>query len=122
MKTEKEEIVIEEFKSSTPDKKYDFRGERNYIIPGVFCLVFLLAVLAGMFLLKMPVVLVCTILVLESLLGVCLHYMPIWVHGMEMLISITAGIIFGQAGFMIIAAGVYLAVILTLHFMNSQEV
>lgn len=122
MRSEKEEIVIEEFKSSKSGEEQISRGYQNYVIPGIFCLVFLVAVLVGMFVLKIPVVLICVILVLESVIGICLHHMPIWVHGLEMLISIVAGIIFGQTVFMIIAALIYIAAVLALHFMDIQEV
>ncbi len=123
MKSEKEEIVIEEFKTSTK-RTTEIRkrkAEGNYVIPAVFCLVFLAAVLAGMFLLKLSVVTVCVILVLESLIGICLHDMPIWVHGLEVLISIVAGVIFGQTVFMIIGAVIYIAAILALHFINHEK-
>lgn len=123
MKSEKEEIVIEEFKTSTK-RTTEIRkrkAEGNYVIPAVFCLVFLAAVLAGMFLLNLSVVMVCVILVLESLIGICLHDMPIWVHGLEVLISIVAGVIFGQTVFMIIGAVIYIAAILALHFINHGK-
>lgn len=123
MKSEKEEIVIEEFKTSTK-RTTEIRkrkAEGNYVIPAVFCLVFLAAVLAGMFLLNLSVVTVCVILVLESLIGICLHDMPIWVHGLEILISIVAGVIFGQTVFMIIGAVIYIAAILALHFINHEK-
>lgn len=123
MKSEKEEIVIEEFKTSTK-RTTEIRkrkAEGNYVIPAVFCLVFLAAVLAGMFLLNLSVVTVCVILVLESLIGICLHDMPIWVHGLEVLISIVAGVIFGQTVFMIIGAVIYIAAILALHFINHEK-
>ncbi len=123
MKSEKEEIVIEEFKTSTK-RTTEIRkrkAEGNYVIPAVFCLVFLAAVLAGMFLLNLSVVMVCVILVLESLIGICLHDMPIWVHGLEVLISIVAGVIFGQTVFMIIGAVIYIAAILALHFINHEK-
>lgn len=123
MKSEKEEIVIEEFKTST--QRAAAVGKRkvegNYVILAVFCLFFLAAVLAGMFLLNLPVVLVCVILVLESLIGICLHDMPVWIHGLEVLISIVAGIIFGQTVFMIIGAVIYIAAILALHFINHEK-
>lgn len=123
MKSEKDEIIIEEFKTST--KKTAEIGRRkvegNYIILTAFCIVFLAAILAGMFLLDLSVVFVCVILVLESLIGICLHDMPIWVHGLEVLISIVAGVIFRQPVFMVIGAGIYIAAILALHFIHYEK-
>lgn len=123
MEREKEEITIEEFKTSVRNNTGTGKGRMNedYIIPVAYGLTVLLAVLAGIFLLDMPLVLVCVILVLESLIGICLHDMPIWVHGLEIIISIVAGIIFEQTIFMIIGAGIYLASILALHFMNHRK-
>lgn len=123
MKSDKEEIVIEEFKTSRKKGvgSTKSKGYENYLILAVFGITFFVAILLGMFLLKLPVVLVCIILVLESVIGICLHDMPIWVHGIEIMISIVAGIIFGQTVFMIIGALIYIAAILALHFMSKQE-
>lgn len=123
MKSDKEEIVIEEFKTSRKKGvgSAKSKGYENYLILAVFGITFFVAILLGMFLLKLPVVLVCIILVLESVIGICLHDMPIWVHGIEIMISIVAGIVFGQTVFMIIGALIYIAAILALHFMSKQE-
>lgn len=121
MEREKEEIIIEEFKTSPKKNENSHKPQeyQNFILPVAFCITFLVAVLAGMFWLKLSVVLVCVILVLESLIGVCLHDTPVWVHGMEIVISVVAGIIFGQPVFMIIAAAIYVATILALHYMRQ---
>lgn len=122
MDSNKEEIVIEEFKTST-GKRTDVKTKKykNYLIPAAYGVAFLLAVLAGMFLLDLPVVSVCVILVLEALIGVCLHDTPIWVHGIEIILNIVVGIIFKQTVFMIVGAGMYLVTILALYFMRKQE-
>lgn len=125
MKSEKEEIIIEEFKTSrvknvTQRSAYAKSVYSNYVIPVSFCLVFLLAVLAGMFWLNLPVVFVCVVLVLEAMIGICLHNVPVWVHGMEVIISILAGIIFDKTAFMVIGAFIYIASILVLHMLNQK--
>lgn len=123
MNKEKEEIVIEEFKTSA-GKSFDSRKKKfqeAYMIPALFATAFLLAVLAGIFWLKLSVVLVCVILVLESLIGICLHDTPVWIHGVEIIIGIAAGIIFHETAIMIIGALIYIAAILALHFMGARK-
>lgn len=120
---DREEIVIEEFKTSRKNIKND-GGEKmrkDYIIPVAYGIAMLLAILAGIFLLDMPIVIVCIILVLESMIGVCLHDIPIWVHGIEIIISIVAGIIFKETVFMVIAAVIYVVTIFALHFMREPK-
>lgn len=121
MKNEKEEIVIEEFKTSTKRTVESGKRKGDFIILTVFCLVFLAAILAGTFFMEVPVVWACVILVLESLIGVCLHDTPVWVHGIEMIISIVFGAIFHQMAFMLIGVVIYIATILALHFMDQQK-
>mgnify|MGYP004618223053 FL=1 len=120
---DREEIVIEEFKTSRKNIKNDGgkKMKKDYIIPGAYGIAMLLAILAGIFLLDMPIVIVCIILVLESMIGVCLHDMPIWVHGIEIIISIVAGIIFKETVFMVIAAVIYVVTIFALHFMRESK-
>lgn len=124
MKNEMEEIVIEEFKTSKPRVNRKRRKNdryQEYGILGGFALAFLLAVLAGIFWLDMPVVLVCVILVLESMIGVCLHDVPIWMHGVEIAVSIVAGILFGHMPFMVIAVVLYIGTVLALYFIRNQK-
>lgn len=130
--SELEMIEIEEFKTSRPQNQYmttkksSSRGilemvQSVPVILGIFILEFLTAILLGMFLFQMPAAAVCMILVLEAFLAVCLHNEPVWVHGLEMCISIAAGIIFGELPFMIAAALVYFGAVLALHFMNELD-
>lgn len=127
MKNDMEEIVIEEFKRSmetskkSNEKRYGRKEYEKYLIPGLFGIGFLAAVLVGIFLLDLSVVFVCVVLVLEALIGICLHDTPVWVHGMEVVISIVLGLLFHQTVFMIIGALIYLASIFALHFMSKQK-
>lgn len=121
MKSEKEEIIIKEFKTSSVKSVPEKNLYGNYVIPVLFSLVFLLAVLAGMFWMNLSVVSVCMILVLEAMIGICLHDSPIWVHGIEVMISIGAGIIFDKTAFMVMGAFIYIIAILSLYVINHQK-
>lgn len=121
---EMEEVVIEEFRRSKPRvnrRRRKNKQYKEYGILGGFALAFLLAVLAGIFWLNMPAVLVCVILVLEFVIAVCLHDVPVWLHGIEVMISIVAGILCGRMPFMVIAVAIYVGTILTLYFLRQQR-
>lgn len=122
--SDEEEIIIQEFKTSSPGrrrmpKKNKLEEYRKYVILGVFALIFLLAVLTGM-LLDLPVVLVCVVLVVEVLIGACLHGAPVWLHGLEIIIGMTAGGVFGKLGFMVIASLIYLLAVFVLYLLGKQ--
>lgn len=124
--SDEEEIIIEEFKTSSPGrrrmaKKNKWEEYRRLVVLVLFALVFLMAVLVGMLLLELPAVSVCVILVLEVLLGACLHGTPIWLHGLEMMVGIVAGCIFRNPAFMVIASVIYLLAILVLYLLGKQE-
>ena len=60
------------------------------ILFGVFAVV-LFVVLFSMIKLDMPVVPVCVIVVIEAALAVCLHDVPIWLHGLVVIAEIVVG-------------------------------
>ena len=76
---------------------------------------FLVSILA----LKIPVVPVCLIIVLEAGIAVCLHDVPIWLHGLVVLVQILAGAICGKLVFMVLCALVYVVGILSLKFIRE---
>lgn len=124
--SEEEEIIIEEFKTSSPGrrrmpKKNKWEEYRRFVILGLFALAFLLAVLAGILLLDLPVISVCVILVLEVLIGVCLHGTPVWLHGLEMMAGLVAGGIFGKPAFMVIASLMYLLSIFVWYLLGDRR-
>lgn len=125
--SELEILEIAEFKRSDSRKeiiKYEAEERRKrmvlYRISAVFAAGFLIAVLLGLFVFRLPVVLVCTVLVLETVIAACLHNEPIWIHGVEMIVGIGAGLMFGEPAFMVIGALVYLGAILALHGMTRE--
>ena len=60
----------------------------------------LAAILVSILALKIPVVPVCLIIVLEAGIAVCLHDVPIWLHGLVVLVQIIAGAICGKLSVM----------------------
>ncbi len=63
--------------------------------------------LVSIFVLHMPVVPTCAIVILEAVLAVCLSKIPLWIHGLVFIAQIIAGILAGQILFMVFAALVY---------------
>lgn len=78
----------------------------------------LLVILVSIITLEVPVVPVCVIVLIEAALAVCLHDVPIWLHGLVVIAQIVAGILCGATVFMILCALVYIAGILALRFIR----
>lgn len=78
----------------------------------------LLVILVSMITLQMSVVPVCVIVVLEAALAVCLHDVPIWLHGLVIIAQIVAGVLCGAAVFMVLCALIYVVGILALRFIR----
>ncbi|MCI9082018.1 MAG: hypothetical protein HFI70_06835 [Lachnospiraceae bacterium] len=94
-------------------KEQERRRKRNfYRLLTVFLIVFLTAVLLGVFAFHLSLPLICTVLILEAAIAVCLYHAPVWVHVLEIMIGISAGIVFGQPCLLVAGALVYLAAIL----------
>lgn len=87
------------------------------ILFGVFVVV-LFVVLFSMIKLDMPVVPVCVIVVIEAALAVCLHDVPIWLHGLVVIAEIVAGALCGVTLFMVLCAAVYVVGILALRYIR----
>ena len=47
-----------------------------------FAVITIIMILLGIMMCELPVVMVCSIVILETLIAVCLHNLPIWVHVM----------------------------------------
>lgn len=66
-----------------------------------------------------PAAAVCVMVVLEAALAVCLHDVPIWLHGLVVVAQIIAGALCGKAVFMLLCALMYVAAILSLRFLRE---
>ena len=87
------------------------------ILFGVFAVV-LFVVLFSMINLDMSVVPVCVIVVIEAALAVCLHDVPIWLHGLVVIAEIVVGALCGVTLFTVLCAVVYVVGILALRYIR----
>lgn len=76
----------------------------------------LLVILVSILGLDIPVVPVCVIVLIEAALAVCLHDVPIWLHGLVVIAQIVAGILCENIVFIALCVVIYLLGILTLKF------
>lgn len=116
-------VEIAEFKMSDDTRKRILRREQKerkkreklYGILALFAVGALAVILLGMFVFHLPVVMLCIVLVLETVIAACLYDAKSFVHVVEIVIGIAAGIIFGRLVLMIIGTAVYLAALVALH-------
>ena len=94
--------------------------EKPVVVLVAFVVVALAMILISILALHLPVVAVCTIVILEALLAACLNRIPIWVHGLIVIAEIVAGIVFGKIVFMVLMAVVYVTAV-TLLYMWSRR-
>ena len=114
-----ENVVVEDFRRTDAKKsKKKFRHRQYLLLFGVIVIA-LAAILVSILALKIPVVPVCLIIVLEAGIAVCLHDVPIWLHGLVELVQIIAGAICGKLVFMVLCALVYVVGILSLKFIRE---
>lgn len=115
-----ERISIKERRKKSPGTAAGMAVRENksmLILFGVIVAV-LLVILVSMITLQMSVVPVCVIVVLEAALAVCLHDVPIWLHGLVIIAQIIAGVLCGAAVFMVLCALIYVVGILALRFIR----
>ena len=93
-----------------------YEDNKQYLLLFGVIVVALAAILVSILALKIPVVL---IIVLEAGIAVCLHDVPIWLHGLVVLVQIIAGAICGKLVFMVLCALVYVVGILSLKFIRE---
>ena len=72
----------------------------------------LLVILTSILALGIPAVPVCVIVLLEAGIAVCLHDVPIWLHGLVVLAQVIAGLATGKLVFMLLCCVIYLVGIL----------
>lgn len=126
-----ENVVVEDFKRTNAKKsKKKFRhrqqnpvlafyeDNKQYLLLFGVIVVALAAILVSILALRIPVP-VCLIIVLEAGIAVCLHDVPIWLHGLVVLVQIIAGAICGKLVFMVLCALVYVVGILSLKFIRE---
>lgn len=95
---------------------------KSVIFLAAFVAVALLLILISYFVLHIPIVAVCTMVILEALLCSCLSKIPIWVHGLVAIGQIVAGVMAGKVIFMALMALVYVGSLVLLHLWGREEV
>lgn len=116
-------VEIAEFKTSDDTRKRIIRREQQerkkrekfYGILALFAAGVLLMILLGMFVFHLPVVMLCIVLVLETVIASCLYDVGGWIHILEIVIVIIAGFIFDRLVLMIMGAVIYLAALWALY-------
>ena len=78
-------------------------------------------ILLGILVLKLPVVAVCSIVLVETLLAVCLHNIPVWLHVLVAVAQLLCGGYFDKTIFMVLSACLYVAAILVLKVIRQSE-
>lgn len=116
-------VEIAEFKTSDDTRKRMLRHkqqerkkrEKFYGILALFAAGALVLILLGIFVFRLPVVMLCIVLVLETVIAACLYGTKGWIHVLEIIIGTAAGFIFGRLVLMIGGAAIYLGALLALH-------
>lgn len=79
----------------------------------------LAVILVSILVLDVPAIPVCIIVFLEAGMALCLHDVPIWLHGLVVIAQVIAGVLCGSTVFILLCAVVYLIGILTLRFIRD---
>lgn len=103
--------------------KLAMSNEKNqqYGVLALYAILSVIVIIISLAVLKMPVVPICTIVIIETLLAVCLHNLPIWLHAVVIGLEIVCGIIFKRIVLMILMAVLYLAAIFALQFVMKEK-
>ena len=109
-------LNLDKLKNSTMEEKMPL------IALAVFLVIALVMILVSFFALSIPIVAVCTFVVLEALLCALLNNIPIWVHGIIVIAEVVAGVLFSKVVFMILMAVVYVAAVALLYVWTNKKV
>lgn len=87
----------------------------------LFCVVALAVILISVLWLKTPVVAVCSLVILETILAVVLHQMELWIHGVLVVVELIAGAVLSRIVLVVLCVLVYIAATVTLQFIFKKE-
>lgn len=87
----------------------------------LFCVIVaaLAVILVSILVLKISALPVCLIVVIEAALAICLHDVPIWLHGLVVIVQLIGGILTGGLVFMMLCSVLYLLGMLTLRYIRD---
>lgn len=86
----------------------------------VFAAIAVAVILVGHFVLQIPLVPVAALVILEAVLCVCLDRMPVWVHGLAVVIQIAMGFFLECAALMAGMSVVYVAAVAFLYLWTRE--
>ena len=112
----KEACNMKNIKLAMSDQK-----NQQYGVLALYAICAVVVIVISLAVLKIPVVPICIIVIIETLLAVCLHNLPIWLHAIVIALEIICGIIFSRVVLMILMAALYLAAIFTLQFVMKEK-
>jgi len=108
-------------KSSFSFKDFFTKDNLPLILIIMLSIYAVIAILISVLALKIPVVAVCAIIVLETLLASCLNKIPLWIHGLVFIAEIVAGIMASKVIFMILMALMYFFACVFLFMWSRHE-
>lgn len=80
----------------------------------------IIVILVSIMVLKIPAITVCVIIVLEAAIAACLQNVPIWIHGLVVIIQGVAGYFTENSLFVVLCIVIYLLVSFAVRFMRKQ--
>lgn len=88
---------------------------------GVFVILAAAMILVSYFALGIPLVPVCTLVILEAVLCACLNRIPIWTHVVIVAVQVAIGFFLDRGSLMICMAVVYVAAVVLLYLWTREE-
>ena len=93
------------------------KGNQKQLIMSAIALAACAAMIViSMFVLKIPVVAVCVILLLNVGIACCLHHEQVWLHGVLLIAELVAGILCKKIVFILLCIVIYVVAILVLKY------
>ena len=86
-----------------------------------FAVIVAVMVLIGVYVLHVPVVAMCLLVILETALAVFLHHAELWLHGAVILAEVIAGILCSKILLVVLCAVVYVAATACLQVSDRGE-
>lgn len=102
-----------------------YNKKNNYkkigIILALFVLTALAVILVSTLVLHIPVVGVCLLVVIETILAVVLHQVELWIHGILVIAEVIAGVALGKTLLIFLCLIVYVAATFVLQMMIKEK-
>lgn len=95
--------------------------KKNGIILALFALTALAVILVSTLVLHIPVVGVCLLVVIETILAVVLHQVELWIHGILVIAEVIAGVALGKTLLIFLCLIVYVAATFVLQMMIKEK-